>query len=94
VSDPHTCNHAASRLPAPQLPKLVRRLWVMTLSPNTSVIAGIYGNPYGWELRVSYGENESHVIMTEVSREGDAPLEARANELRLVLRSMGWSSAT
>jgi hypothetical protein len=65
----------------------------MVRPPNKTVTAGIYENVYGHELRVYYGSNENNIVMTELSRTGDAPLESRASELRITLEEVGWRPA-
>ena len=68
---------------------LSRTLWTMTRPPNKTIMAAIYDVLTGRELRVTYGD-ETNPLDTLLSRTGDAPLEARASELREVLESKGW----
>jgi len=69
---------------------LVRTLWTATRAPNKTITAGIYVVETGRELRVSYGD-PAHLIDSLLSRRDDAPLEARARELRAVLEQQGWT---
>lgn len=91
--DPHYTPFAKVTRRDPPSPPLVRTLWVMTRSPNKSVTAGIYGHPYGHELRVYYGQDEHNLLDSLLSRTGDAPLEHRAGEIRGVLEQQGWTAA-
>lgn len=78
--------------PDPPAPQLMRHLWtVRNSSPDRSITAGIYRNEYGRELRIHWGERPDNLLDSRLSRTDDAPLEARANELRAVLLEQGWS---
>ena len=80
---------------APRMPtlELARTLWTMTRAPNKPITAAIYDVATGRELRVTYGD-ETNPLDTLLSRIGDAPLEARASELREVLESKGWATSS
>ena len=79
--------------------ELARVLWTMWKSrdersvfgPDRSVTAAIYVTDAGRELRVHYGANINNLLDSLLSREGDAPLEARADHLRSILREQKWS---
>jgi len=56
------------------------------------VTAAVYPHPAGHELRVYYGVDESNVVDSFVSREGEAILVARADALRTLLEEHGWAA--
>lgn len=80
---------------APRVPQLLlaRTLWTMTKGATKSVMAAIYITDTGRELRVTAGD-AAHLLDSLLSRQGDAPLERRAAELRDLLEIHGWSIAT
>src|SRR5687768_17487739 len=52
----------------------------MTRPPNKSITAGIYETGVGRELRAYYGQDESNLVDSPLSRTGDTPLNtARRN---------------
>lgn len=77
----------------PRLPHLleVRQLWQMhrPQRPQAILTAAIFQTATGLELRLGF--SESQLIHSELSRTGDAPLLARADDLRQVLKDQGWS---
>ena len=56
------------------------------------MIAAIFQTDTGLELRVGF--SEINLIHSELSRSGDAPLLARAADLRQVLIAQGWIELT
>ena len=56
--------------------------------PQAILTAAIFQTDVGRELRVGF--TIDNLIHSELSRQGDAPLEARAEGLRLVLLGQGW----
>ena len=68
--------------PEPRLEPL-RTLW-MARPPNKPITAGIFRVAYGHELRVTYGD-EVNLLDSLLSRTDDAPLERRAEVIRLTL---------
>ena len=79
--------------PAPKL-MLVRTLWTMTRLPNKPITAAIYEVESGRELRVHVGNDPNNLVDSRLSREGDDPLEFRADELKAVLLEQGWVERT
>jgi hypothetical protein len=71
--------------------ELARALWTMTRPPNKPITAAIYDVESGRELRVHVGTDPNNLVTSLLSRDGDGPLEVRANELRAVLLEQGWS---
>jgi hypothetical protein len=61
-------------------------------TPTRSMTAAIYPHAAGLELRVHYGEDDSNVIDSCVSRDGDAALLVRAEALKTVLEEHGWQA--
>jgi hypothetical protein len=68
----------------------VRDLWQMhrPQRPHAILTAAIYEIDTGLELRV--GSSLTNLIHSELSRKGDGPLEARAEDLRVSLLESGW----
>ena len=74
---------------APDAPlELVRTLWMMRSAVGKEITAAIYAVATGQELRVSLGPE---LVESRLSRTGDGPLEARADELSALLVSKGWA---
>ena len=61
------------------------------LGPDRTITAGIYRTDAGLELRVVNGDNPNDLYDSLLSRDGDAPLEFRADELKAVLTEQGWT---
>ena len=57
--------------------------------PEAILTAAIYETDIGMELRIGF--SLTNLIHSELSRKGDAPLLARAEDLRLVLLGQGWN---
>ena len=75
----------------PHQPRLehVRELWRLhrPQKPERILTAGIFQTETGLELRIGF--DETNLIHSELSRKGDAPLLARANDLHQVLLEQG-----
>ena len=68
--------------------ELVRVLRTMRSTVGKEITAAIYAVATGRELRVSLGPE---LLESHLSRGGDGPLEARADELSALLVSKGWA---
>ena len=56
--------------------------------PQAILTAAIFQTDTGLELRVGF--SLTNLIHSELSRKGDAPLLARAEDLRISLLESGW----
>ena len=76
----------------PRQPRLehVRDLWKLhrPQKPQAILTAAIFQTDTGLELRIGF--SLTNLIHSELSRKGDAPLLARAADLRLVLLGQRW----
>lgn len=61
-------------------------------NPRAVLTAAIYETDTGRELRVGF--SLTNLIHSELSRKGDGPLEARAEDLRVSLLESGWIELT
>lgn len=59
-----------------------------TATAQAILTAAIYRTDTGLELRIGF--SLTNLIHSELSRKGDAPLLARAEDLGLVLLGQGW----
>ena len=74
------------RIPDVRL-ELSRVLWTMRSAVGKEITAGIFDVATGRELRVALGDA---LLESRLSRQGDAPLELRACEIRNLLATRGW----
>ena len=81
------------RRPDPPAPVFVRNLWTLTKPPNRTITADICEHAVGRELRMYQQGNPDNIWRTLLSRTGDGPLEAHAEEARTVLVAVGWEQA-
>jgi hypothetical protein len=93
VMNPSDMRVGQRRPAAPPRLRHQRTLWAMRKVTGKLVTAAIYRAETGRELRVSYGMDDD-VLETLVSSHGDAPLLARAAELRQKLDKLGWTFGT
>jgi hypothetical protein len=70
---------------------LSRTLWTMRSAGGKEITAAIYDVATGRELRVSATDS---LRESRLSRTGDAPLEARAGELRSLWKAKGGSPSS
>jgi hypothetical protein len=70
--------------------ELTRTLWTMQSAVGKRITAAIFNVITGRELRVALGED---LLESRLSRTDDAPLETRAQEIRTILATHGWSDA-
>jgi hypothetical protein len=76
--------------PRPPQPRIVRTLWRMQ-GPARIIAARIERHPFGRELVILFEGNAEDVIETRFEREKESLLERRADELRALLTTKGWS---
>src|SRR5215217_4337315 len=74
----------------PPQPRIVRTLWRMQ-GPSRIIAARIERHPFGRELVIVFEGNAEDVIETRFEREKESLLEQRADELRELLTTKGWS---
>jgi hypothetical protein len=81
---------APGRRPDPPAPTVVRELWTLHKPPNRTMTATICVTAAGRELRIFHGASSDNLWRSLLSRTGDGPLEAHAEEARTALIAVGW----
>ena len=77
-------HHASHRLNTYEIPWQMHR----PHRPQAILTAAIFQADTGLELRIGF--SDTNLIHSELSRKSDAPLLARAEDLRVVLLGQGW----
>lgn len=75
---------------SPPQPRIVRTLWRMQ-GPSRIIVARIERHPFGRELVILFEGTADDVIETRFERAKESVLEQRADQLRELLATKGWS---